>query len=448
MNNRGNWGSKLGFILAAAGSAIGLGNLWKFPYITGKHGGGAFVTVYLICILLVGIPIMIAEIYIGKKTQKNPIGAFTELETESKGIIHYHKNGKILKPFNLIGWMGFIAGFLILSFYSVVIGWVFHFLYLSIKGFENENPHVLFNNLYINPYLNIFWHTIAMLITIFIVARGIQKGIETANKIMMPLLLFILIGITIYGLTLNNSIESINFMFNPDFSKINSEAVIQALGHSFFTLSLGMGAMITYGSYLNTKTSIVKTALIVTILDTLIALMAGVAIFSIVFSFNLEPSAGPGLIFKTLPIIFSEMKGGYVLAIVFFVLVLFAALTSAISLLEVVVSYFIDEKQWSRKKASWFMGGIIYLLGILSAVSSLKIFNESYLDFFDGLTTKYIMPIGGFFIITIFAFVLTDKEKQEELNLTGKLYSIFSFVVKYITPVLVLWIILNKIGVM
>jgi len=437
--NRGNWGGKLGFILAAAGSAIGLGNIWKFPYITGIHGGGAFVIVYLICILLVGLPIMMAEIYFGKMTQKSPVGAFKHFE--SKKIIS--------KQFYLVGWLGVISSILVLSFYSVVAGWAWHYLYLSFNGFSGTDAEVtsLFGKLYVNPYIQLGWHTLMMVVTVWIISKGVSKGIEKASKVLMPILFIILLGLMFYSLTLSGGMKAVRFMFYPDFSKIDAEGVIQALGHSFFTLSLGMGAMITYGSYLKKDVNIVKSSIIISILDTVIALVAGVMIFSIVFSYDLKATSGPSLIFKTLPVIFAKMPGGQIVAILFFILLIFAALTSAISLLEVAVSYFVDEKNWTRKKATVVIGLFIYLLGILSAISSLKIMNETYLDFFDNITTKYFLPIGGLFTILIFAYGIDHKAKMEELNLNPLVYQLFNWTIRIITPAVLIFIILNKMGV-
>ena len=439
MLKRGKWGGRLGFILAAAGSAIGLGNIWKFPYITGIHGGGAFVLVYLICILIVGLPIMIAEIYFGKISQKSPVGAFK----------HYEGESKISKQFYLVGWLGVISSILVLSFYSVVAGWAWHYLYLSFKGFSGTDKEVtsLFGQLYVNPYIQTFWHTVMMGVTIWIISRGVSKGIEKASKILMPVLFIILVGLMFYALTLKGGMQAVKFLFYPDFSKIDAEGIIQALGHSFFTLSLGMGAMITYGSYLNKDVNIVKSSIIISILDTLIALIAGVMIFSIVFSYGLKASSGPSLIFKTLPVIFSKMPGGQIIAILFFILLIFAALTSAISLLEVAVSYFVDEREWSRKKATVIVGGFIYLLGIFSAVSSLKIMDETFLDFFDNITTKYFLPVGGLFTILIFAYGIDHKAKMEELNINKWVYNLFNITVRIFTPAVLIFIILNKMGI-
>lgn len=453
MGKRAHWGDRLGFILAAAGSAIGLGNIWKFPYITGEHGGGAFVLVYLGCILLVGLPIIIAEIYFGKKTQKSPVGAFKAYEPETDGVIHYHrKDGSIRTPYHKVGWFSISSGIIILSFYSIVAGWACHYLMLSITQFNQfsgskKEISGVFGALYQNASYNLLWHTVIIGVTIWIVSRGVQKGIEQASKILMPILALILVGLMIYGLTLSGGMKALSFMFYPDFSKLNPEAIIQALGHSFFTLSLGMGVMITYGSYLKKETNILSAGITIAILDTVIALVAGVAIFSIVFTFGLSPEGGPSLIFKTLPFLFGKIPGGQIIAIFFFLLLVFAALTSALSLLEVVVSYFIDERSWSRRKATLVFGGFIYLLGVLSAIPSLKIFGETFLDFFDNITTKYFLPIGGLLTILVFAYSVKGEEIREELKFSKKFYMGFSLMIKTVTPALLLFVILNKMGV-
>jgi NSS family neurotransmitter:Na+ symporter len=373
-------------------------------------------------------------------TQKRPVGAFKTFEK---------KDNAISKQFYLIGWLGVIAAILVLSFYSVVAGWAWHYLFLSFKGFSGTDVQVssLFGKLYVNPYIQLLWHTVMMAITIWIISKGVSKGIEKASKFLMPILFMILLGLMFYALTLSGGPKAIKFLFYPDFSKIDAEGVIQALGHSFFTLSLGMGAIITYGSYLKKDTSIIKSSIIISLLDTVIALVAGVMIFSIVFSYGLEATSGPSLIFKTLPVIFAKMPGGQIIAILFFILLIFAALTSAISLLEVSVSYFVDEKKWSRKKAVIIIGSFIYLLGILSAISSLKIMNESYLDFFDNITTKYFLPIGGLLTILVFAYGIDHKSKMKELDINPLVYQFFNLTIRIITPSILVFIILNKMGV-
>ncbi len=434
--SRGQWAGHLGFILAASGSAIGLGNIWKFPYITGDYGGGAFVLVYLICVVIVGLPLMLAELIIGRGAQCNPVGAFQ----------HFHRKGS---PWQLVGWLGVASGFLILSFYSIIAGWAIAYIIKSIAGFSGsaETIQSQFGALVTSPGASIFWHTIFMGLCIGIVVGGVQKGIERWSKILMPALFLILLGLMCYGLFGTHAgMKALTFLFKPDFHKLTAEGVLSALGHAFFTLSLGMGAMITYGSYMKKSESLLRDAVTVSFLDTFIALMAGVAIFAMVFNYGLEPSQGPGLIFKTLPVLFAE-TGPWV-SVPFFVLLAFAALTSGISLLEVVVSYFIDQRGWSRVKATILWGGMIYLVGILSAVSSWQIpfirgKNESFLDIFDFITTNYMLPVGGFLTCLYIAWIMKDKDRSEEFGSSGKLYRALRFTLRYITPVALVVVILH-----
>ena len=434
--NRGNWGTRLGFILAASGSAIGLGNIWKFPYITGVYGGGAFVLVYLFCVLLVGLPLMISELIIGRGSQKDPVGAFKAL--------HHNKS-----PWQIAGWWGIIGGFIILSFYSVVAGWSLAYIFKSIVGFSGTDEAIRnqFIDLVTSPGSSIMWHTIFMALTVGIVIGGIKNGIEKWSKILMPLLGSILLILMIYGLffTEEGGSQALAFLFNPDFSKLSAEGVLSALGHAFFTLSLGMGAMLTYGSYMKSHESIIRDGLVITILDTVIALMAGIVIFSLVFHYGLEPAAGPGLIFQTLPVLFAQ-TGPWV-SVPFFLLLSFAALTSAISILEVVVSYFIDERCWSRTKSTIIIGILVYATGLLSAVSSLTVefrgSQQGFLDIFDFITTNYVLPIGGLMIALFVGWVMLDQKRAEEFGSKGLLYKGFIFVMRFVTPVVLLIVILH-----
>ncbi len=439
METRAKWGTKLGFILAASGSAVGLGNIWKFPYITGHYGGGAFVLVYLACILIVGLPIMIAELMIGHKSQKSPIGGFKAL----------HKS----KFWVIAGVIGVVAAFLILSFYSIVAGWSMAYILKAFAGFKGSSEEIVaqFKNLKEDPFLSIMWHTIFMGLSIGIVIKGIQKGIEKWSKILMPGLVLILLGLSIYGIFFTSGgIKAIEFLFKPDFSKLSSEGVLSALGHAFFTLSLGMGAMITYGSYLKKDINIPKAAITISILDTIIALFAGIAIFSIVFEYGGEVASGPGLIFETLPVLFKEI--GQFVSVPFFLLLTFAALTSAISLLEVVVSYFIDEKKWSRVKATLLIGGLIYIIGILSAVDEWKLSfmgkDQSFFDIFDFITTNYMLPVAGLLTSIFVAWIINEKIRKEEFDVSNKskFYLPWKYIIRYITPIAVMIIILHGFG--
>ena len=435
VTKRGHWSGRIGFILAATGSAIGLGNIWKFPYITGEYGGGSFVLVYLICVVLVGLPLMLAELIIGRRAQCNPVGAFQKL----------HKKGS---AWQLVGWLGVASGFVILSYYSVVAGWALAYIFKAIVGFSGTAEAIQgqFVELVVSPGDSIMWHTIFMVLCIGIVIGGIQKGIERWSKILMPALFMILLGLMFYGLfATNGGTAALNFLFKPDFHKLTAEGVLSALGHAFFTLSLGMGAMITYGSYMRKSNNIIKSAITVSFLDTLIALMAGIAIFSLVFHYGMEPGQSVGLIFKTLPVLFAET--GPWISIPFFVLLSFAALTSGISLLEVVVSYFIDQRGWSRKVTTIILGGMIYLFGILSAVAAWTVpfrgKDQSFFDIFDFILTNYMLPIGGFLTCLYIAWVMKDKDRSEEFGSKGPLYNGFVFIVRYITPIALIAVILH-----
>lgn len=440
MATRGKWGSRMGFILAAAGSAVGLGNIWKFPYITGVYGGGAFVLVYLGFILIVGLPIMISELIIGHRAQKNPVGAIQELDGKKS-------------LWQSAGWLGIASGFVILSFYSIVAGQAMAYIFKSFSGFFGSASEIQsqFTTLKTDPGLSIIWHTIFMGITMGIVIGGIRNGIEKWSKILMPTLVLILIGLAFYGLFFSEGgIKALNFLFKPDFSKLSSEAVLSALGHAFFTLSLGMGAMITYGSYLDKKVNLPRAAVTVVIMDTVIALLAGVAIFSLVFEYGVEVAAGPGLIFETLPVLFKET--GQLISVPFFLLLTFAALTSGISLLEVVVSYFIDEKKWSRTKAVLVIGGSIYILGILPALDKIKIYfkgkDQSFFDIFDFVSTNYMLPVGGLLISLFVGWKMKEKLIESKFfNSTKPHYMAWRYILKFLTPIAVMIIILHGLEI-
>ena len=436
---RGAWATRIGFILAATGSAIGLGNIWKFPYITGVYGGGAFVLVYLGAIALVGLPLMFAEITLGKAGQSDPVGSMTKLapDTESK-VFGF-----------LIGVFGVVSGFLILSFYSVIAGWAIHFLMISIQGYPGGAEEVgtalgtlaSANEGSITSW-SMLWHTVFMVITVGIVAVGIKGGIELACKVLMPTLALILVGLMVMGLTMEGGSVAVDFMFGADFSSLTGDAWLEALGHSFFTLSLGMGAMITYGSYLKKSDTVVKSALAISVADTAIALVAGIAIFSVTFTYCLEPAAGPGLVFATLPVQFSQMSGGVAVGIAFFALLVFAALTSAISLLEVVVAFVHDRFKVPRPIAAVVMGVAIYLLGVAS------VFDMDFLDLLDNLTTKYTLPLGGLFISVYAGWLLSRRHQTSgfgEDGAVGPLFTVWLWALRTITPILVVAVIVYKL---
>ncbi|SMF81146.1 sodium-dependent transporter [Pseudobacteriovorax antillogorgiicola] len=424
---RSHWSGRLAFILAASGSAIGLGNIWKFPYITGQNGGGAFVLAYLITILLVGFPIFIAEIYIGQKAQKNAVSAFD--------VVH----GKP-SPFKAIGAMGVLSAFLILSFYSVVGGWILSFEWQALTGgFSNKAPEQIegmLGALISDPVQVLAWHTGFMVLTAAIVIGGISKGIERWSKILMPGFFALLIALLVFSMSLDGFGDAFAFLFQPDFAKLTGESLLEAVGHSFFTLSLGMGAMITYGSYLAKGENLVKTAAAVTFLDTLIALIAGLVMFSVTFTYGLEPGSGPGLMFSTMPTLFSQMSFGSILLIAFFALVGFAALTSAISLLEVVVSYFVEEKNMSQKQATLLFAGIIWAVGVLCALS----FNVlqgtfDFFDTFDKTTTNILMPLGGLLTAVFFGWCIPSSEVERIVGGKTIFATGLTFVSRFVAPI-------------
>lgn len=424
----------MGFVLASMGSAVGLGNVWRFPYIAGQYGGAAFILLYIACVLAVGVPLLLAEFLIGRKTQRNPVGAFRTLRPGS--------------PWVFTGWLGVFAGFVILSYYGVVAGWVLHYVYLSASnafvGTSPEQITDLFTRLSSNRWLQIFWLMIFMLLTIGVVSRGISRGIEAGNKIMMPLLFALLLGLLFYALQTPGAISGVDFLLRPEWEKLGRIAVLEALGQALFSLSLGMGAMITYGSYLSRDTSLVRCSFFVAIGDTSVAILAGFVVFPIVFSFGLEPSAGPGLIFQTLPIAFAQLPGGYWVALAFFVLLSFAALTSAISLLEVACAYFIDEQRWSRQRSSWTLGSAIFLLGVPSALGG------EFLGFMDSLATNYLLPIGALLIAVFTGWGLGRDERRAEFthaDAAGFRFTGWAFLIRFVTPVALVLIFLHQLRV-
>lgn len=447
MNNstgRALWASRLGFILAAAGSAVGLGNIWKFPYIAGENGGGAFVLVYLLCIALVGLPIMMAEFMIGRHTRRDAVGAFIALEHRRSFWV-------------IAGWTSVLAAFLILSYYSVVAGWTLDYVYRaltgSFTGLPAEKIEGLFDGLIADGPRQILWHLLFIMLCLGIVIGGVQRGIERWAKILMPVLLALLAMLFVNGMLSKGAWEGINFMFRPDFHKLTPDAVLEALGHAFFTLSLGMAAMITYGSYLNRNEDLLGSSLRIVLLDTVIALMAGLAIFPIVFSVGMEPGAGPGLIFKTIPVVFSKITGGPLLAILFFLLLAFAALTSAISLLEAQVAYLIDERGWGRKRATSFLAGLAFVVGLPTALSfnslaEWKIIGErTFFDSADLLTSNYLLPISGLLTAIYVGWFWSGTEEKQELIAGGSgwIYPLWHFLIRFVSPVAVAIVLFFKI---
>lgn len=442
----GEWSSRFAYILAATGSAVGLGNIWKFPYITGENGGGAFVLVYLACVAAIGIPIMIAESMMGRRGRQSPINTLETLSTEADANKNWH----------YLGWMGVIAGVLILSYYSVIAGWASAYVFKAFFGGFSSDAEVVkasFDGLIASPVQLVFWHTIFMVATMSVVMRGVSSGLERAVQLLMPALLALLILLVAYAMTTGEYyFQGLSFLFSPDFSEIDSDAVLTAMGHAFFTLGLGMGAIMVYGSYLPSHVSIAKTSLYIAGADTIVALLAGIAIFPLVFANGLEPGSGPGLIFQTLPIAFGNMTGGWLFGILFFVLLVFAALTSSISLIEPMVAWMIENKGFSRVKASVVSGVTTWALGVSVAFSfniwsGFKLFDKTIFNFLDYLTANLMLPIGGFCIAVFAGWIMHQKHVEEELDLPEQQFNQWKFLITYIAPTAVFIVFLHVLGI-
>lgn len=439
----GLWRNRWIFILAATGSAVGLGNIWKFPYITGENGGGAFVLIYLVCIALIGIPVMIAETTLGRMGRQSPINTMHAL-VKDQGANPFWKG---------IGWMGASAGFLILSFYAVIAGWALAYVFRmaggAFDGATAESVGQTFGDLIGNPETLLAWHTIFMVVTIAIVARGVNKGLEKAISVLMPLLFLILIVLLVYSMSTDGFGAGFEFLFSFDFSKITSESIIVALGHAFFTLSLGMGAIMAYGAYMPNDVSVGKTVLTIAGLDTLIALVAGLVIFPVVFSNGLEAGAGPGLLFQTLPLAFSQMPAGTLFGTLFFLLVAFAALSSAISLAEPVVAWAVEKLGTSRANAATWTGIVAWLLGIGTVLSfnlwsDYTLFGKTFFDTLDFLTANIMLPLGGLLIAVFAGWAMRDSDLAQAVRMESPLmYNAWRFILKYIAPLAVAVVLIN-----
>jgi len=440
---RSQWSSRFTFILAATGSAVGLGNIWKFPYITGEYGGGAFVLVYLCCIAILGIPMLMAEIMIGRAGSSSPSNSFRELTTANNLNKHWSAAGTI----------GVTAAFLVLTFYSVIGGWSIAYLSYSLQGLFAGNDAAaigdIFNDLISSPSAVIGWHTIFMLFAVSVVARGVNKGIEKTVTVLMPAMFILLLMLVAYASTTPGFQQSLQFLFSFDFSKLTAEGVLQALGHAFFTLSLGLAIMLAYGSYLGKDVSISRTAVIVSFLDTLVALLAGIVIFSVAFSNNLTPGAGPGLVFQTLPLAFGQMPGGNLLSIFFFFMLLFAAWSSAISITEPCVSQLMQRFNISRKRSSALIGISAWLIGVLAALSfsvlsDTHIIGLSIFDFLDYITTNILLPLGCMITALFCGWALPKTISQEALDLNDTQHKLWIFILRFITPVLILIVFISN----
>ncbi|MEM7225927.1 MAG: sodium-dependent transporter [Pseudomonadota bacterium] len=437
---RGHFGSRLGFVLAAAGSAVGIGNIWKFPYMTGQNGGAAFLVLYLALTFTIGLSVMLAEFAIGSAAQRNPVGAFARL-----------KGG--LWP--VVGALGLLAGFVILSFYGVVAGWTIAYVVKALTGALSSNdPEQLggiFGEFISSPIEPVAYQALFMALTVGVVLGGVHDGIERWCKVLMPALFILLLVLIVRSLTLPGAEEGIAFYLKPDFSLVTAETFNGALAQAFFSLSLGMGAMITYGSYVRKEENLATSAIWVTGLDATVAILAGLLIMPAVFAFGFNPAEGPGLSFVTLPAVFSSMPFGEVFAALFFLLLSIAALTSAVSLLEVVVAYFVDERGFGRKKAATLFGFLIFLVGVPSSLSlgvwsDFTIAGKGFLDLMDFVATNLLLPLGGFFIALFVGWVIYPRAIEEVTNrgeIAFPAARLWGFVLRFVAPIAIAWILIS-----
>jgi len=431
---RDGFGSKLGIIAAAAGSAIGLGNIYRFPCEVGNNGGAAFLLVYLAVVIFLGIPVMLSELVIGRRSQSNAVGAFKKLAPKS--------------AWSIVGYMGVLCGFIIFAFYSTVSGWTLEYIIKAVtNSFQGKDLVAMeqdFTDFHNMGWRNVMWQAIFIFLTGFVVFKGVQNGIERYAKILMPLLLVILFVLGIRSVTLPGAKEGLSFLFRPDFSKIDGKVLISALGQGFFSLSLGMGALITYGSYIKKKDNLTSTAFSVVLADTLIALLAGLVIFPAAFSFGIRPTAGMGLVFNTLPMLFNQITGGYWFCLIFFVLLAIAALTSTISLLEVVVAYLSEELHINRKWSTVWACAATLLIGSFASLSLMEnspfaIGGRTLFDMMDFLSSNILLPIGGVLIVIFVGWRLGKQKFFEEVTNEGALKAplkrIIFFIIRYLAPV-------------
>lgn len=432
-------------MMAVVGSAVGLGNIWRFPYLAGANGGAAFLLLYLFLILMVGLPLILSEFVIGRATHRGAVGSFKQLAPRSKWY--------------LVGYMGVVAGFCILGFYSVIAGWSVRFLYDSIinanVGLSHDEIAASFNAFKNTGWQPILLSTGFLALTAFVVLKGVEKGVERWNKILMPLLIFILLLLCINSFTLDGFGAGMSFLFKPDFSKITANTVLDALGQVFFTLSLGMGVMITYSSYVVKPENMLRSKGIVTMIDTSIAIISGIAIFPAVFTFGISPTQGPDLIFLTLPNVFGQMAGGQYVGILFFLLISIAALTSMVSIFEMMTNYMMEELKMTRRRAVFWLLITLCLLAALCAQSQvegsrLMIGNYNVFDFLDMLSSNYLMTIGGLLIVIFVGWHISGKRLRKVFTSNGmynnRIFPVFRFVVRYVSPIAVAIIFLSKIG--
>ena len=445
-SSHGEWSSRTAFILAATGSAVGLGNIWKFPYITGENGGGAFVLIYILCVMFIGIPIMLAEVYLGKRGRLNPIASIKYIsEKENRS-----------KNWRVIGLIGILAGILILSYYSVIAGWTMAYATRAAFGVINNIDAVgatlMFNDFVSDPERLLAWHTIFSIMTAIVVSKGVKSGLESAVVRLMPALLVLLLALVIFSAIEGDFVSGVKFMLYPDFSQVTWKTILIAMGQAFFSLSLGMGALMVYGSYLSSDISIPQTCVIVASLDTLVALLAGLAIFPIVISSGLEMTQGPGLIFQTLTVAFGAMPGGQLFGTLFFILLIFAAWTSSISLIEPMIIWMIEKYNITRIQAATISSGLAWLLGIGTIISfnigsEIKVFNMNIFETLDYLTSNILLPLGGIMITIYVSWLISKESINKELNIKSNILRyIWYFSARFVAPIAVIMVMLNALG--
>jgi neurotransmitter:Na+ symporter, NSS family len=442
----GQWSSRLAFILAASGSAIGLGNIWKFPYLVGENGGGAFVLVYLLCVIAIGIPIMIAETMLGRRGRQSPINTMASLAEEAGA-----------NPlWRYVGWLGVLAGFLILSYYSVIAGWSMAYIVKMAGGFMDRvsttDAQQTFLDLKAASDIQLVWHTAFMGATLLIVSKGVSQGLERVTRIMMPGLLVMLLVLDVYAAGTEGFGQGMAFLFKPDFGKLTGESVLIAMGQAFFSLGLGMGAIMVYGSYLPDHVSISRSTAFVAAADTLVALLAGIAIFPVVFSYQLAPGMGPGLIFETLPLAFGQMPAGSLVGSLFFILIFFAAITSSIALIEPAVAWLSENRGISRPKASLYAGSICWFLGIgtllsFNAWSNTTWFGRNFFELVDFVTADILLPTGGILVAIFASWVVKTRDSERELEL-GPRYVWWQVLTRFVAPIAIAIVFSHAMGVL
>ena len=433
----GQWSSRWTFILAATGAAVGLGNIWKFPYITGQNGGSAFVFVYLLCVAALGIPLMMAEILLGRRGRSTPIHSMRTLAAETKGGDWWQ----------IIGWSGTVAGVLILSYYSVIGGWTLAYIFKSALGtFSGASGHLAattFADFVGSPATLFIWHSLFLFLTLVVVAGGVKGGLEKAVQFLMPILVILLLIMVGYSTTTGFFTEGVAYLFTPDFSRLSGASMLTAMGHAFFTLGLGMGTIMIYGAYVPHGISIANTSVLIAVIDTVVALLAGMAIFPIVFANNLEPGSGPGLIFQTLPVAFGNMTAGIAFGTLFFILLLVAAWTSSISLIEPAVTWLIETFGMTRITAVLWSGFVTWLLGLGTVFSfniweQITLFGLTFYDLLDFITSNIMLPLGGILIALFAGWLMKSDITRDELNIQNPTaYRAWQALVRYVAPVAV-----------